>query len=369
MESIRNIPKPLKPGPAGKAKGSEIWEGNLDGEPANRLIIYLRSSGCSWVVDSNNPNRFHAGCLDCEHSITDTTYGVPISTANYFRQFIQEFEHYDLQTCPVLCLYNEGSFFNEQELPADARRQILKHIAANGHVKRLVLESLPEYLTESVLIETKELLRGVELGVGLESSDQTIRELCINKPYSLKSYEKMAQMVRRHCRLLAYILLKPSFLTENEALEDTLSTISYAFQIGVDAVSIEPISPGTYTMSGILHYLEIYKSAWLWSVLECAKVAANHGEVRIGGYQFAPSYLHHSNNCEKCTVQVKNDIRNFNETYRLDFLSKTSCACLEIWKQELAREYPPLESRIPEQLDKIDLLLRRPNLWSILEAR
>src|ERR1700687_1302739 len=140
MLSIRSVTRPLKPGPAGEAKDSETWEGNLYGRPAERLIIYLRSSGCAWAMDLSKPYRFRAGCLDCEHSVADTTYGNRISADLYLKQFLGKFEQHDLRRYPILCLYNAGSFFNEKELPVEGRRKILQRIAANGHVKRLVVE-------------------------------------------------------------------------------------------------------------------------------------------------------------------------------------------------------------------------------------
>lgn len=372
MQSIRNIPRPLNPGAPDKAKTSETWEGNLGGHPADRLVIYLRSSGCTWAMSHHKPDQFLAGCLDCEHSVAGTTYGRPISAEDYIKQFMDKFQNFKARKCPILCLYNEGSFFNEEELPARARRHILKSIAAEGHVRRLVLESLPNYITDDVLSETVELLKGVELeiGVGLESSSEIVRSLCVNKPYNLKAFEGIIPIVRRHGRLLAYVMLKPSFLSEKEAIDDTNSTVRYAFAAGADAVSIEPVSIGRYTMSGALYHLDLYKPAWLWSVLECAKVAAGLGEVRIGGYQFAPSYIYYAINCKFCSSRVKDEIKSFNETYDVQKLKKINCPlCVGTWRSELDRKYPALETRIREQLDQVESFLKKPNLYQLLEPR
>ena len=363
MESIRNIPRPLNPGSPTEAKKSERWEGNLDGESADRLVIYLRSSGCSWAIDLQKPGHLLPGCLDCEHSVAETTYGRPISAADYLKQFRGKFHDFGVKRCPILCLYNEGSFFNEKELPAEARRQILRDIADDGHVKRLVLETLPSYVSDAVLQETTDLLGSVELevGIGLESSSEAVRALCINKPYSLKAFERAAETVRQYCRLLAYVMLKPSFLSEKEALDDAKSTVEYAFAKGVDAVSVEPVSVGKFTMSGVLYYLNLYRPAWLWSVLDCAKFAASRGEVRIGGYQFAPAYIYHASNCDLCTREVKGRIQLFNQTHKRDDLERISfLCCTKAWQRELAEECPPLELRISKQLDRVESLLSDP---------
>ena len=256
---------------------------------------------------------------------------------------------------PVLCLYNEGNFFNEVELPAEARTGMLRMIGADRRIKRLVLESLPEHISEKVLQETKELLGHVELelGIGLESADPKVRMLCINKSYSLAGFESVAARVRKHCRLLAYVLVKPSFLTEKEALDDSIRAARFAFDAGADVVSIEPISLGKYTMASILNQLGMYRTAWLWTVLEVAKAAQALGEVRIGGYQFAPSYEQHARNCDLCTPRVWASICEFNKTYRPEWLNVETCACTDEWRRELAKEYPPLEDRIADALDAI----------------
>jgi hypothetical protein len=363
MMLIRNLRegKDKLSGPPDEAKNKETWEGHLKGKSVKRLVIYLRSSGCSWAMDLQKPGQMLAGCLDCEHSVAETTYGKPISAEDYIKQFRGKYQEFEDRECPILCLYNEGSFFNEKELPAEARKEILRDIAKNPKVKRLVLESLPNYISDQILTETTELLGDVELeiGVGLESSNDIIRDLCIHKPYSLNDFERISGIVKRHCRLLAYVMLKPSFLSEKEALDDAISTVKYAFKtVRADAVSIEPVSIGRFTMTGVLNHLQLYRPAWLWSVLECAKIAANLGEVRIGGYQFAPSYLKHAKNCQICTDKVRNEIRLFNETYRLSDLEKISHkCCIEKWQAELARDLPPLEERIKEQLDRIDSFL------------
>ena len=61
----------------------------------------------------------------------------------------------------------------------------------------------------------------MEIGVGLESSNPMTRDLCVNKSYRPDMFEKLVKKVRKHCRLLAYVLIKPSFLTEKEGLDDS----------------------------------------------------------------------------------------------------------------------------------------------------
>ncbi len=357
MRAIRAQTPPLASmALAGTAKGSEIWEGNFNSEPIKRIVIYLRSSGCSWAMkpSSDGTPIFKAGCLDCEHSVAGTTFGRAIPAATYVKQFEKEFVKYqDYSEYPMLCVYNEGSMLNEAELPAEARRDILKLIAENKNIKSVILESLPEYITEPILDEARTILgdKYLEIGVGLESCDPMVRHLAINKPFNLQQFEETAKLIRKYCHLLSYILVKPSFLTENEALKDSLETVQYAFNVGSSVVSIEPLNIGEFAMSGALNRLGLYRVPWLWTVLEVAKKSHALGETRLGGYQFAPKYENFAQNCPKCTLRVKEAIVQYNTTYDISHLMGLTCTCQDEWRDELNKEYPYIVDRVQQYVD------------------
>jgi hypothetical protein len=338
------------------AKASETWEGNLNGEPVERVVIYLRSSGCEWAINPKT-KEVRPGCFDCEHSIRDTTFGEPISEDDYVEQFQQEFVKYDWTNYPILCLYNEGSMFNQKELPQNAFRRMLELIAATPEIKFVILESSPEYITPAKLTEISEILseKIVEVGIGLETANTDIRQLCVNKKYTLQQFEQAVDLLHQFkMRALAYVLIKPSFLNECEALEDAKETVDYAFNIGVDAISLEPISVSEYAMSGVLHKAGHYRPAWLWTVLEVAQYAHPKGETRLGGYQFAPSYERHAQNCDKCTIGIKKAIAAYNSTYDIDLLQHHDCECKSDWQQEIKSLQLPLKKRIENHLNWLE---------------
>jgi len=324
------------------AKGSEEHEGCLNGFPVKRLIIYLRSSGCEWVMGRKKEGKifYKPGCLDCEHSILGTTFGEPISANDYLVQFKKEFDRFDFKEHPILCVYNEGSFLNNRELPDEARRNILSLIGKNQDIKVVVLESLPQYITKEIIDEIVSLLpnKKIEIGIGLESSNEQIRGLCINKPYSLEQFEGAVKILKDKCSVLAYVLLKPSFLSEGEAINDAVETCKYAFSHGVDIVSLEPVSIGTNTMASFLAKENLYSVPKLWSAIEVVKKVNDLGEVRIGGFQFSPSYLHKSSNCSNCTATVLDAIALYNQTRNIEVLSDLHCQCKRDWEVEIKND-------------------------------
>ncbi len=334
-------------------KAYEIWSDNLEGVATRRLIIYLRSSGCRWAIRVRDGESVPlAGCFDCEHSLAESTFGAPVSVGQYIKQFESAINSKDFTQYPVLCVYNEGNFFNPHELPHDARYSILRTVSDIPEIRSVIVESLPEYLNASVLTEIRSLLgdRRVEIGIGLESANPLVRRLCVNKSYDLDDFVDAVSLVRSYAKSLAYVLLKPSFLSEKEALDDALAACEFAFTSGVDVVSIEPLNISNYNLAGQLNRVGRYRPCWLWTVVEVAQRAYEMGAVRLGGEQFAPRYAHYPRNCPKCTPLFYERFNQFNETLDIKLLTNLKCECRSEWERELQMKHPPLLDRIEGSL-------------------
>ncbi len=295
------------------------------------------------------------GCLDCEHSLAGSTFGRRVESHQYVQQFERAIAGVEFATHPVLCVYNEGNFFNTDELPATARRQILRRIDRIPDVKAVIVESLPRYLTKGVLAEMRKILgpRVIEIGIGLESADAVIRTLCVNKSYTLNDFVAAVARVRPYAQALAYVLLKPAFLTEKEALEDAVSTCRYAFDNGIDIVSLEPVNISDYNMSGRLNRIGSYRSCWLWTIVEVVRRASEMGTVRLGGEQFAPKYEHHPWNCPRCTSAFYKAFQRYNATMDVGVLTALRCECRSQWEATLAMKHGSLVERIGSALDEL----------------
>ena len=128
-------------------------------------------------------------------------------------------------------------------------------INKNPHIKMLVLETRPEFVTEEKIREIKRLIpdKHIELGVGLEIKDDFYRRICINKGFSLQRYNLAASIITKYLNLRTYVLLKPLFLTEKEAIEQAIETIEYAFAIGTTTVSLEACTIQDYTFMKYLY--------------------------------------------------------------------------------------------------------------------
>lgn len=329
-----------------------VREEIFNGANYKRAVVYLMSNGCEWALKSAH------GCMMCGHLAKQIRNDKPISVEDYLRQFEEEFEKIDFENYPILNLYNNGSFINDNEIPPEARKGMLRMINKNPHIKMLVLETRPEFVTEEKVREIKKLIpnKHIELGVGLEMKDDFYRQICINKGFSLKRYNFAARIVTKYLNLRTYVLLKPLFLTEKEAIEKAIETIEYAFASGTTTVSLEACTIQDYTLMKYLYERGLYSTPWLWSIIEVVRKVKTPGKLIVGLFKFFPSPSAVPNNCDRCNEKVMEKIMQYNRTLDLKTFNGLTCECKKQWRRILGEKPLPFEERlkpIPEILDEL----------------
>lgn len=326
----------------------------------NRVMIVLRANGCEHY-------KKNGGCSMCSH-FNGTDRNSNITTEDYIKQWDsvvngkgleQENTKFNLNDYPVVCVYNLGSFLNEKEISNEAVKYIFKSLDNFKNIKKVIIESRAEYVTEKALNNIKNVYHNgiVEVGIGVESTNNIIREICHHKGLEDLNIVKTAinNLHKNNFKALAYINFKPIFLTESEAIEDSIKTAIDCFKIGFDAVSIEPTSLQDYSLANHLYQLGQYRVPWLWSVREVVQGIYDHIpnkelDIRLGGY-FDEEVLSGSQgvgyegkneifphmtslNCDKCSNEFIRCIKKFNMTYELKELYniKNCDKCYNIWK-------------------------------------
>jgi len=329
-----------------------IREEIFNGGNYKRAVVYLVSNGCEWALKSAH------GCMMCGHLAKQTRMDKSISVGDYLKQFEEEFEKIDFKMNPILNLYNNGSFINDNEIPPEARKGMLKKINKNPYIKMLVLETRPEFVTEEKVGEIRRLIpnKHVELGVGLEMKNDFLRGICINKGFSLKRFDSAARIITRHLNLRAYVLLKPLFLTEREGIENAIETIEYAFERGTTTVSLEACTIQDFTLMKYFYERGLYSPPWLWSILEVVKGVKRPGKLIVGLFKFFPSPTAVPNNCDRCNEKVMEKIIQYNRTLDPKAFNRLTCECKKQWRTILGEKPLPFEERlkpIPDILDEL----------------
>ncbi|MHA1959981.1 MAG: archaeosine biosynthesis radical SAM protein RaSEA [Candidatus Thorarchaeota archaeon] len=240
-------------------------------------------------------------------------------------------------------LYTSGSFLDSEEFPSDALDSVLEIIAQDARITQVVVESRPEYVTESTvnLLRTKLGHRHIEIGIGLESANDRVRRLCVNKGFSSSDFERALLTAKeQNIGVRAYVLIKPPFMTEMEALMDSVLTIKKSAALWASTISVNPVNVQKHTLVERLWFDGQYRPPWLWTVVEVLKRGRSHitREANLVCDPVAAGKARGAHNCGKCDQTVIRAIRDFSLDQDVVSLDGLDCDCRADWEHVLDHE-------------------------------
>lgn len=146
-------------------------------------------------------------------------------------------------------LYNSGSFFDRLAIPLDDYPAIAHSV--NGF-RNVIVESHPALVSEQTLRFRDFVAGRLEVAMGLETVHEEVLAR-LNKRMTLDAFRYAADTLRRESiALRAFVLVKPPFTTEDEALHWACRSIDFAFDCGAGVVSLIPVRAG----NGVMDKLE-----------------------------------------------------------------------------------------------------------------
>jgi len=304
----------------------------VDGETARRLMLILSAPGCEYARDDG-------GCTNCSFPRLHGT-GSPVTRHDLLAQLEAALATAPAEEAPLrVDLFNSGSFFNPAEIPEDARRPMLERLAALPRLKRVLVESRPSHVTAARVREAVDAIGPgrLEIGIGLESADEEIRERRIRKGFTWEEFARAAKAVRDGgAGLMVYVLLKPMDTGEAEAIDDSVSTIERVFELSKSLslparVALEPcfVGPGTELERAFRGGR--YRPPWLWSVLEVLRRTTHLGEIHVGLSDEGLSPEEVARNCDLCSSRLREGLALFNDTGDLAPILAEECVCKAMW--------------------------------------
>ncbi|HEX5220091.1 MAG TPA: radical SAM protein [Verrucomicrobiae bacterium] len=140
-----------------------------------------------------------------------------------------------------LKLYNSGSFFDPAAIPVADYVDIAEKISFAKHV---VVESHPR-LVGGKACRLRDLLSGsLEVAMGLETIHPQVLPR-LNKKFDPDHFARAAELLRREgIAMRAFVLVKPPFLDDAEAIEWAVKSSAFAFDCGAGVVSLIPTRGG-----------------------------------------------------------------------------------------------------------------------------
>jgi radical SAM enzyme (TIGR01210 family) len=140
-----------------------------------------------------------------------------------------------------LKLYNSGSFFDPAAVPPADYAAVAERISFTEHV---IVESHPRLVGSSALRFRDFLSATLEVAMGLETTHPEVLPR-LNKKFTLEHFAKAAEFLRsEQISVRAFVLVKPPFLNEAEAVEWAVKSAAFAFDCGAEVVSLLPTRPG-----------------------------------------------------------------------------------------------------------------------------
>lgn len=204
-------------------------ERNAAGEIVSTAAVLLTNRECPWR------------CLMCDLWRNTLTETVPAGA-------IPAQIDYALQRMPAarqIKLYNSGSFFDPRAIPPEDYPAVAARVNA---FERVIVECHPALVNDACVYFSGLINGKLEVAIGLETVHPEILAL-LNKRMTIEQFESAAQFLReRQIELRVFILVKPPFMREEDAVEWAVRSLEFAFTCGATAATLIPTRGGNGAM-------------------------------------------------------------------------------------------------------------------------
>ena len=297
-----------------------------DGTPCTAATVILRSKGCAWWWKS--------GCTFCGYfnDVRDDVSAEDMfSQWEYAKKSTNQFEG-----CQMIKVYTSGTFFEDRENPPEWQEAVLKETAEMG--LHLVVEAQAQMCTPEKIEWVAARHPGCTVAIGLEAYDDSVLRFHVNKGFTTKQWHRAVEMLRDNdLRVKTYLLFKPPFMSEGDALTHTTSWLIDVAPYS-DEVSVNPMNFQKKTIVDRLFRNKEYRTPWLWSLVEMitrAHEELDDANCRIIVHPTAGGKIRGAHNCGSCDSEVVAAIERYSvsgDTVEFDHLG---CSCEAHWKAEL----------------------------------
>ena len=322
----KQLKQDFKPKIQNPKKPVSFWSEKdvFDKKIVDTFMIIFRTQGCSWALKS--------GCSMCGYF--NESMWQKVSDDDLLNQFNIAMNSYSGQK--FVKMFTSGSFLDDREISPRVRDEIIDKL--NNKTDKISVESRPEYITDKKLAKIKKNtdLKNFEIGIGLETANDSIRNDYLNKGFTFDNYKNAVSILKKHnMSLKTYVLIKPPYLTEKDSIDDAIKTVDKIKKI-TDTVSFNPTNVQRKTFVNYLWQRKKYRPAWLFSVVEILKESKKIApDVFIKCDIAGGGSIRGAHNCKNCDRNYLNAISDFSLNQNTKVFDGLDCECKERWLDQL----------------------------------
>lgn len=227
-----------------------------DGWISNRRRIVLNTHGCSVAT-----------CTMCPLPDESVPGHITVTDQNLMNQ-IDSALNGSIED--VITVYNNGNFFSDREISPFVREYLYKKVSATK-ATCLVVECLPQFITEDKLVHAEEFLHGVTLtvAIGLQSWNDDVREIAINSTCTKKSFLKAIDLLHKYrYDSQVFLMFKSPFMTTLESIDDVVNGVNELNKLRVKNIIVSPLRITKNTMVWDLYNKGLYFPPTQWGLNE-----------------------------------------------------------------------------------------------------
>ena len=202
----------------------------------------------------------------------------------------------------------------------------------------LVVEAQAQMCTPEKIRWVAERHPGCTVAIGLEAYDDRVLRFHVNKGFTTRQWHRAVEMLRdNELRVKTYLIFKPPFMSEGDALEQTTSWLIDVAPFS-DEVSVNPMNIQKNTIVDRLFRNKEYRSPWLWSLVEMIKradLSLKDSKCRIIVHPTAGGKIRGAHNCGVCDSEVVAAIERYSVSGDVSEFNYLECTCQNHWKAEV----------------------------------
>lgn len=258
-------------------------------------------------------------------------------------------------------LYMSGSFFDDVEVSPKARQMIFE-ILSQTNIPEILIESRPEFITESKLKYLAQVIEPsrVAIAIGVETMNDQIRKYLGKGMTTRKITQRIEIIGDAGMTFQSYLLLKPPYFTDDKTaiisfIQDVhaLLRITKEKQIPL-IIAVQPMFIADNTEATCSFQQGTFRPPWLYTIAFILKTldalaAKHHFRIILGSENdnidvlaIPQNYIHPTDyEVCSCSAVISEQLQQVNKSdYQLrqvvEHVMNSFCTCKILWQQEIA---------------------------------